>query len=154
MKFIIRFFDKLEDKVRGKFSHYPILYAVVGGVGTVLFWRGVWHTADFFSAQYFYPAVTDADAALGTISSPLFWDGFLSLIVGILILLVTGLFVASFIGEHIIISGLRHEKKVAEKTEAEVIEEESIMRRVHQELHVIGERLEKIESSMRIKKKK
>ena len=54
---IVRFFDKLEDKIRGRLSHHPIFYALVGGIGVVLFWRGVWHTAD--------------DVGLGkTISSP------------------------------------------------------------------------------------
>ena len=44
---IIHFFDKLEDKTRGTLSHYPFLYAFLGGIGVVLFWRGVWHTNDF-----------------------------------------------------------------------------------------------------------
>ncbi len=146
MKAIIRFFDRLEDKVRGWFSHFPILYAIVGGVGTVLFWRGVWHTADFLSARYFHPVGAEV---LSTIDGPFFWDGFVSLVLGTVILLVTGLFVASFIGDHIIISGVRHEKKVTEKTAEEVEEEESIIKKVHEELHTIGKRLDQIEERLK-----
>ena len=145
MKSIIHFFDKLEDKVRAWFSHFPILYAIVGGVGTVLFWRGVWHTADFLSARYFHPVTAET---LGTIDGPFLWDGFVSLILGLVILLITGLFVATFIGDHIIISGVRHEKKVTEKTEEEVEEEESVLKKVHEELHGIGKRLEDIEARL------
>lgn len=144
MNAIVKFFDKLEDKVRGWFSHYPIFYAIVGGAGTVLFWRGVWHTADFVSALYFH----QRDGAITTIDGPFLWDGFISLILGLVILLMTGLFVATFIGDHIIISGVRHEKKVTEKTEEEVEEEESIVKKLHEELHAIGKRLEDIGSRL------
>ncbi|MBU2082030.1 hypothetical protein KKH14_01235, partial [Patescibacteria group bacterium] len=44
-----RFFDKLEDKVRSRLSRRPILYAFLSGIGTVLFFRGVWMIADEFS---------------------------------------------------------------------------------------------------------
>jgi hypothetical protein len=101
IKEIVRFFDKLEDKVRGKLSHYPILYALIGGVGVVLFWRGVWHTADDFN--------------LGSI---------ISAIIGVVVLLTTGVFVSSFIGNKIIISGLVGEKKLAKKEEGEIEKEE------------------------------
>ncbi|MFA6898161.1 MAG: hypothetical protein WC250_01995 [Candidatus Paceibacterota bacterium] len=46
----------------------------------------------------------------------------------------TGLLVDSFIGDSIIISGLKHEKKTTEKTEKEVIEGEYTIQNVH--LHV------------------
>ena len=42
IKKILHFFDKLEDQIRGRLSKYPIVYAFIGGVGIVLFWRGVW----------------------------------------------------------------------------------------------------------------
>ncbi|MBI2005123.1 hypothetical protein HYS79_03155 [Patescibacteria group bacterium] len=99
-KKIVRFFDKFEDVVRGKLSHYPILYALVGAVGIVLVWKGVWETAEFY---------------------PVLW-GPTSIILGILILLATGLMVSFFIGDTIILSGIKRDKKIAEKSEKEIIE--------------------------------
>lgn len=141
-----KFFDKLEDKIRGFLSHYPILYGVIGAVGTVLVWRGVWHTADFFSARYIIQ--NGVESALSTTDYPVFWDGFTSLIIGVIMLLATGLFVASFIGDHILISGLRHEKKVTEKTEEEVESELNTMTMIHRELHKISDRLDTIEKKV------
>ena len=36
-KKIVKIFDHLEDRVRGKLSHYPITYAIIAGVSIVLF---------------------------------------------------------------------------------------------------------------------
>lgn len=141
MKSILKFFDKLEDKVRGFLSRYPIFYGIVGGVGTVLMWRGIWHTADFFSTRYIHGG---AEGKLGTISYPFLWDGFFSLVVGFLILLATGLFVAGFIGDHILISGLRHEKKITEKTEEEVEEEAAQLKGMKAQLNRIEKTLEEL----------
>ncbi|MBI2482185.1 MAG: hypothetical protein HYV76_01315 [Candidatus Vogelbacteria bacterium] len=96
------FFDHTEDNIRGYLSHRPIWYAFVTGVGVVLFWRGVWHTADN------YP----------------FMSGPMSIIIGSLIMLFSGVFVSMFIGDHIIISGLKGEKKLIEKTEKELDKDE------------------------------
>ena len=101
-KKIVRFFDKLEDKIRGKLSHYPILYGFMGGIGIVLFWRGVWHIAD--------------DINISSI---------ISILIGSILLLVTGVFVSAFIGNRLIISGLIGEKKLAEKEESEIEAEET-----------------------------
>ena len=108
---ITRFFDKLEDRVRARLSHRSILYAVVGGMATVLFWRGVWHSGDILMEKggiwgwFFYEPIT------------IIWTS--------IILLLTGLFVSNFIGERIVISGLKQEKKTTDKTEDEVKEEDS-----------------------------
>lgn len=98
MKRIIRFFDHLEDRTRTRLSKYPVAYAMIGGVAVVLFWRGVEHTANIFP----------------------FMTGPVSLLISIVILLVTGLFVSFFVGENIILTGLKHEKKLAEQTESEI----------------------------------
>lgn len=110
VKRVVIFFDKFEDKVRGHLSRYPILYTIIGATAIVLFWRGVWHTADLLQAQggflgwFFYEPV--------------------NLVIVSLVLLATGLFVSYFIGDTILLSGLKRDKKVAERTEREVIEEE------------------------------
>ena len=38
--------------MRISLSHRPILYACVGGVGIVLFWKGVWETAELFPVLF------------------------------------------------------------------------------------------------------
>ncbi|BCX16201.1 MAG: hypothetical protein KatS3mg098_430 [Candidatus Parcubacteria bacterium] len=85
-----------------------------GGTGIVLFWRGIWHLADEYG-----------------ITS---WE---SLILSVIILLLTGTFVSFFIGEQILISGLREEKKTDEKTEEEIEEESRRIKRVIEEIDLI-----------------
>lgn len=101
-KKILHFFDKLEDNIRGFLSHYPVPYSLIGGVAIVLFWKGIWDVADrisFFNGEY-GPVVT--------------------ITFSVVLALSTGLFVSFFIGDTIILSGLRKEKRLAEKTEAEI----------------------------------
>jgi uncharacterized membrane protein len=125
IKRIIKFFDKLEDKVRGKLSHYPILYAIIGGIGIVLFWRGVWHTAD--------------DINLGSV---------VSLVLGTIILLLIGVFVSAFIGNRLIISGLVGEKKIEEKEEAEIESEETQIKNIQSTLNRVEKKLETLEEEI------
>jgi hypothetical protein len=130
LKTILRFFDRLEDRIRGILSHYPILYALIGGVAIVLFWRGVWHTADILQAEggwlewFFYEPV--------------------NLLIVTCILLATGLFVSFFIGDRIVVSGLKHEKKLAEKTEEEIKAETNVLAEIHREMHEIKEKLDEL----------
>ncbi|MFH1454867.1 MAG: hypothetical protein ABIF22_00890 [bacterium] len=134
LKAIVIFFDKLEDKVRIRLSHRSILYAFVGGTGTVLFWRGMWHTADIlmqkggFWGWVFYEPNTVIWASI--------------------ILLMTGLFVSNFIGERIIISGIKKEKKVTDKTEAEVDKEEDEIRSIRTKINQISKNVEEIKNSI------
>jgi hypothetical protein len=138
LKKIFAFFDKFEDKVRGRLSRWPISYALICAAGVVLFWRGIWHTADFIMSKMFSAA---ENQSIG-LASGLWWDGPLSLGVGIILLLTTGALVYSFIGNEIIISGLRGEKKIAEKTETEVKEEVSDINEIKYQLRKISEQLE------------
>lgn len=120
MSHIIRFFDKFEDQVRGSLSHHPIIYALIGAVGVILVWKGVWDIAD---------------------AVPGLW-GPVSLALGVLLLLATGLLVSFFVGDTIILSGLKHEKKVVEKTETEIKGEQIEMREVLAELKEIEKDVE------------
>jgi hypothetical protein len=123
VRHIITFFDKLEDIIRRALSRHPILYALIGGTGVVLFWRGIWHLADWILFEYF--AVVPGGP----------WDGILSILAGLIILLSTGLFASVFVGDAIIISGLRGEKKMIDKAEHEI----------KTEIEMIGENTKKLE---------
>lgn len=122
---IVKFFDKLEDKIRGRLSHNPILYAIIGGIGIVLFWRGVWHVAD--------------DIDLGSV---------ISLVIGTAILLLTGIFVSAFVGNRLIISGLAGEKKLSEKEEAEIETEESQIKNIQNTLDRVEKKIENLETEI------
>lgn len=126
VKKVVKFFDKIEDKVRSFLSRHPIIYAFIGGIGIVLFWRGVWHTADLFP----------------------FLNGPISIIISIVILLITGLFVSFFIGHSIILSGLKQEKKIEEKEISEIETEMDILKKEKDLVNGIYSRLEKIEKVM------
>jgi uncharacterized protein YneF (UPF0154 family) len=111
---LIKFFDKLENKIRTRLSRYPILYALIGSVGIILLWRGVWMMAD----------------SLGI-------GGFMSAFLGVVLLLLIGLFVSFFVGSEIIISGIKEEKRIDEKTEEEIKQETSILKEIKEDLKEI-----------------
>lgn len=138
--------DRLEDKVRGKLSHYPIIYAFIGGAGVVIFWRGVWHTVDTVMEYYF---ATDGGVTSTSMFQLPWWDGPLSILIGTVLLLAVGLFVTSFIGNEIIISGLKKEKKIAEKTEEEIKADLSESDLIRSEIHEMNKRLKRIEDGVK-----
>ena len=132
--------NKLEYRVRFWFSKRPIFYGLIGGVGVVLFWRGVWHTADAIAT---YMTLMGEGRATTDFTFP--WDGPLSALIGTVLLLATGLFVSTFLGNEITISGLRGERKLAEKTEFEVRTETGALHEIRAEVRKIRERLEAME---------
>jgi hypothetical protein len=107
-KKIFSFFDKLEDRIRFRLSRRPVLYALIGAIGIILVWKGVWETAAYF---------------------PLL-SGPLSFFLGLIILLSTGLLVSFFVGDRIILSGFKREKKLAEKTEQEIVSEKDLLKEI------------------------
>jgi len=125
IKSIVKFFDKLEDKVRGKLSHYPILYGFVVGIGVVLFWRGIWHIADEINLS-----------------------SVISIIIGSIILLLTGIFVSEFIGKKLIISGLVGEQELAEKEEVEIETEEAQIKNLQSTLSRVEKKLDNLEKEI------
>lgn len=118
------YFDKLEDKIRAWLSRRPLLYTVIAGTAIVLFWRGVWHLADNLEQR---------GGILGIIFSPE-----ATLIGSVIVLLATGLFVSFFVGDVIIMSGLRKQKKFVEHAEEEIEKEAG-------DIHRIEKVLEKLE---------
>ncbi len=102
IKKVFTFFDKLEDWVRAGLSRAPVIYAFVGAVGIILLWKGVWESAEYI---------------------PGLW-GPGSIVLGVIILLATGLLVSFFIGDSIIMSGLRRDKKLTEKSEKDILQAE------------------------------
>ena len=122
---ILNFFDRLEDKARSKLSHAPLLYALIGSLGVILFWRGIWHLAD--------------DVGLSSI---------ISIVLGGIILLATGVFVSSFIGNRLIISGLSGEKKLAEKTKEEIETEEEQIKKLQKTINKMEAEISHIEKEI------
>lgn len=108
-----RFFDRLEDRTRTRLSRYPIIYAFVGAVAIVLFWRSVWMIAD---------------------DIPLLYDPYVSLVVSVVTLLLIGLFVSFFVGDSILLSGIKGEKKLIEKTEGEIRQEGGVLTTIEGEV--------------------
>jgi hypothetical protein len=129
----IRFFDKVEDYARTHLSKHPIPYSIIGGVGVVLFWRGVWESADLlmrlgvpFLSWFFYPPV--------------------QVILATSLLMLTGLMVSVFIGDRILLSGLRHEKKIEEKTEELVAEEVIRLSHIRDEIRALRKEIEELKN--------
>ena len=128
---VYKFFDHLEDHVRSALSHHPFLYTFVGGIGIVLFWRGVWIIADH---------------------TPFIANEWVSLIVSIIILLGSGLFVSFFVGDTILMSGLRQERKLIEKTEEELAQElqtdQAEAKEIHEHIHKIEKTLDELKRAL------
>ncbi|MEO5646007.1 MAG: hypothetical protein ABIO57_02980 [Candidatus Paceibacterota bacterium] len=134
-------FHSTVEHIRGFLSHYPKVYALLAGIGVVLFWRGVWNSVDIIHLAF------DHYQTYSTLNSApiIWWDGPLSFVVGSIILYFTGAFVSSFIGNELILSGLRGEKKLNQKTETEVKTESTSIAEIKDELAQITQKLEELE---------
>jgi hypothetical protein len=131
-------------KIRGRLSHYPRVYALVVGTGMILFWRGIWHTVDLihtFINNYQHYSSID----LG--STP-WWDGPLSIIAGIIVLNCTGAFVSSFIGNELILSGLRGERRLTEQVEIGEQNEVRAIADIKDEIAIIAQKMELLEKQV------
>jgi hypothetical protein len=120
MKQILKAFDLFEDRVRARLSRHPLVYGVVSGIGIVMFYRGLWMVLDNYA----------------------FFTGPTTLLIATVILFSSGVFVSQFVSNHIILSGIKREKKMVEKVGEQIKTETD----THKE---IIERLEKIESSIK-----
>ena len=125
-------------------SHHSYLYATIAGIGIVLFWRGVWHTTD---SLHLYITHYGNSLTISGADHP-WWDGPLSFVVGCIILYITRAFVSSFIGNELILSGLRAEKRMTRETEEDVHSEASAISAIKKEISIIAEKLEELEGEV------
>jgi hypothetical protein len=126
-KHIYPFFDGLEDRTRAWLSRRPKLYAFVAGFGIVLFWRAIWHLADIIEA---------GGGTWGFLFTPQ-----VTLVTSTILLLISGLFVSFFVGDVIIMSGLRKEKKFVDHAQEEIDKEQG-------EIHHMEKVLDRIEQEV------
>ena|SRR3989344_5826032 len=129
---IFKFFDLLEDKIRHWLSHWPLLYALIGILGIVLIWRGIWHLAD------------DLDLS-----------SWLSILIGTIVLLSSGLLVAIAIGDEVLISAWRGRRKVTEVSLGETMtlvekvdEIKKLLAKIEGQLETVKKGEEKIEKEI------
>ncbi len=130
---IYDYFDKLEDRVRAWLSKSPLLYAFVAGIAIVIFWRGIWHFADMLEAE-------------GGILGFIFWPP-VSIVLSIAVLLATGLFVSFFVGDVIIMSGLKKEKKFIDRAREEIEAETAHVEHIEDVLEKIEEEVAHIHNN-------
>ena len=126
-------------------SHHSYLYATIAGIGIVLFWRGVWHSVD---TVHLYITHYRSAGSMSVIDSP-WWVGPLSFVVGCLVLYLTRAFVSSFIGNELILSGLRAEKRMTKETEDDVKTEVSKITDIKHTLSAISHKLEELETQVK-----
>jgi uncharacterized membrane protein len=138
---VFKYFDRLEDRVRAKLSRYPIFYAVCAGIAVVMFWRGVWHTSDILEEQ---------GGILGFLfSAPVM------IITSTFLLLFIGVFVSAFVGDLMVLSGIKKEEKKVDRTEGEIEKEsgeiqnvEQVVDDLYEEIDEVGERQAVIEKKI------
>jgi len=150
-KKIYYFFDKLEDRVRGRLSRKPIFYAFLGGIGVVFFWRGVWHLID--AVMFFYFGEIPLDGITRTPGLP-WWDGLLSFSIGSTLLLLSGVFVSNFIGNEVILSDVKGEQKVVRKAQKQIVEERGDLSSIERELKQLSHQIDRLEKKMDSSKRK
>lgn len=130
LKNISKKINSVEFKNRTFLSRHKVLYALLGGAGVVLYWRGIWSFSDYLESKSLFFKI---------VFSPIG-----STLLGIALLLSIGLLVQEFIGADVIISGLKKEKRDIDKTEKELLREvekelieEKLIKEIDKHLHHI-----------------
>lgn len=83
-----------------------------------------------------------------------FMTGPVSMIIGVAILMAIGLFVSFFIGDQILLSGIKEEKRLDEKTEEEIRNEAVSLKQIKSELEEIKNYLKKLDKKEKTDKVK
>ena len=146
MKTFFIFLKTAGKKFQRALRRHPLIYAFVGGVGIVLFWRGVWYLTDFLVFAILVPRsqVTTIDWTGGI-------DGGISLVLGVVLLLSTGLFVSEFLSGQVLMAEGREEEKLAKETEEDVKKESSELPSIEEGLQHIEEEIKNLKNQARRK---
>lgn len=113
---------QIEQRARTYFERFPFTHAFLGGIGVVLFWRGVWEIADQMRV-----------------------DPILSIVAGSLLLGAIGLFLHTFVGNAIIIKNVEKDKQLTTKTEREISDVEKDIHKEEVTLLQVSEKLDRLE---------
>jgi hypothetical protein len=107
---------------------------LVGGIGIVLFWHGVWHGTDFLALVFgsVRDGVTSIDWAEGG-------DSLISFIVGSILLLSTGLFVSELLSGEALIAQRKKEEREIKKEASELPEIKEKLSRIEKEVTAVRE---------------
>lgn len=122
MKYVTNIFLRIEERARTYFERVPFLHAFLGGVGVVLFWRGVWEIADRMRI-----------------------DPIVSIIVGSLLLGSIGLFLHTFVGNAIIIKNVEKDKRMTTKAEHEIAAVEKDIKKEEVTLEQLSAKIDRLE---------
>lgn len=122
MKYVTNIFLQIEERARTYFERVPFLHAFLGGVGVVLFWRGVWEIADRMRI-----------------------DPIISIVAGCLLLGSIGLFLHTFVGNAIIIKNVERDKQMTKKAEHEIAVVEKDIKREEVTLGQLSAKIDRLE---------
>jgi len=126
MKYVTNIFLRIEERARTYFERVPFLHAFLGGVGVVLFWRGVWELADRIHI-----------------------DPIVSIVVGSLLLGAIGLFLHTFVGNAIIIKNVEKDKRMTTRAEHEIAAVEKDIKREGATLDQLSAKIDRLEQVVR-----
>lgn len=122
MKYFTNIFLRIEEKARAYFERFPFAHAFLGGVGVVLFWRGVWEIADRMHI--------DPIASIG---------------LGSLLLGAIGLFLHTFVGNAIIIKNVEKDKRLTKKAQHGIVAVEQNIKQEEVTLNQLSEKIDRLE---------
>jgi hypothetical protein len=122
MKYFTNIFLRIEERARTYFERFPFAHAFLGGIGVVLFWRGVWELADRINI-----------------------DPVTSVVGGSLLLGAIGLFLHTFVGNAIIIKNVEKDKQITKKAEHEIAVVEQDVKKEEITLVQLADKIDKLE---------
>jgi hypothetical protein len=126
MKYVTNIFLRIEERARTYFERVPFLHAFLGGVGVVLFWRGVWEVADRIQI-----------------------DPIVSIVVGSLLLGAIGLFLHTFVGNAIIIKNVEKDKRMTTRAEHEIAAVEKDIKQEGATIDQLSAKIDQLEQVVR-----